>query len=683
MRDVKRENGREIFRSELDDSIVWAIIIVFLCIISFKHYLLFHSLVELFSVVAACIAFIIIWKSKSLILNRYLLLLGISYFFVGSFDLLHTLAFSGVEALPELDLNPSIQFWIIARYIESISLLIAPLFLIRNKNNEMDNSIFFKNSRFAKKIFVIYAIITAYLLISVIYLKNFPASYIEGSGFTFFEQISGCVISFILLCSLVLLYAKKDMFGQKVFSLLVMSITLAIFGELPFIIYSHLDEFPSAMGHFIKLMSFCLIYQAVVETKFEEPYSRLSRELTQREDVLKQEASFLTNEQALIYGLFGVKKDILEKKTVPEDSHRFQEDYLSFMHNFSGILFQLDKDLLPIFMEGSIEEITGYSKKDFLSGNVKWADIIIPTGLPVASKKTECSTSNPEISVETEYRIERKDGEIRWVRERIRQIPNNSGNRGKFQGWVHDITGRKMIEETLEKHEEARVKEIHHRIKNNLQVVSSLLDLQAERFSEREAVQSQEILKAFKESQNRVICMALIHEELYKSRDMATLDFASYLRKLTTNLLRSYTVKNEDITLKLNVEQVYLGMDTAIPLGIIVNELVSNSLKYAFQPGQKGEISISLCRSENNEKICEKLHEKSADSEKDRDKSKMYLQYTLAVADNGPGIPEEIDLENTDSLGLQLIMVLVDQIEGHLELRRDAGTEFKIIFNNK
>ena len=221
--------------------------------------------------------------------------------------------------------------------------------------------------------------------------------------------------------------------------------------------------------------------------------------------------------------------------TRPENNKKSQ--------NFSGILFQLDKDLLPIFMEGSIEEITGYSKKDFLSGNVKWADIIIPKGLPVASKKTQCSTSDPEISVETEYRIQRKDGEIRWVRERIRQIPNNSGNRGKFQGWIHDITGRKMIEETLEKHEEARVKEIHHRIKNNLQVVSSLLDLQAERFSEREAVQSQEILKAFKESQNRVICMALIHEELYKSRDMATLDFASYLRKLTVNLLRSYTVK--------------------------------------------------------------------------------------------------------------------------------------------
>jgi hypothetical protein len=129
----KQEREREVLRPGLDNSIVWAIIITFLCIISFKHYLLFHSLVELFSVVAAYSAFIIIWKSKSLILNKYLLLLGIAYFFVGSFDLLHTLAFSGIEALPELNLNPSIQFWIIARYIESISLLIAPIFLIPKK----------------------------------------------------------------------------------------------------------------------------------------------------------------------------------------------------------------------------------------------------------------------------------------------------------------------------------------------------------------------------------------------------------------------------------------------------------------------------------------------------------------------------------------------------------------------
>jgi Membrane-associated sensor domain len=151
--------------------------------------------------------------------------------------------------------------------------------LIPKKNNETDSSIFGGNSLFAKKIFVIYAIIASCLLFSVISLKNFPISYIEGSGFTFFEQMSECVISFILLCSFVLLCAKKDRFGEKVFKLLLISIGLSIFGEIIFIIYSHLDQFSSAMGHFIKLMSFCLIYLAVVETEFEEPYSRLSRRL--------------------------------------------------------------------------------------------------------------------------------------------------------------------------------------------------------------------------------------------------------------------------------------------------------------------------------------------------------------------------------------------------------------------
>ena len=631
---------------------------------------------------AAYTAFIIIWKSKGFILNRYLVFIGISCFFVASFDLLHTLVFSGIEALPELDLNPSIQFWIIARYLESISFLIAPLFLIGKKSNEMSNSSFLENSRFARKILTVYSVITACILILVIYLKVFPSCYVEGSGFTFFEEISGCVVLFLFFCSLILLYAKKRMFAEKVFSLLVIAILLAICGEVHFIIYSHLDEFPSAMGHFIKLLSFCLIYKAVVEIEYEEPYSRLSRKLTQREDVLKQEATFLTNEQNLIYNLFGVKGDSHAKNAVKKYPYGSQ-DYLSFMQNFSGILFQLDKDLLPIFMDGSVEEITGYTNKDFLSGSVKWADIIVPNGLPVAHKKAECATSNPEVSEEIEYRIQRKDGKIRWVRERIRQVPDSSGKRGKFQGWVHDITGRKIIEETLKKQEEARIKEIHHRIKNNLQVISSLLDLQAEKFNEKEAVQSKDILKAFKESQDRVICMALIHEELYKSRDIAVLDFANYLQKLTENLLSSYTVKNESINLKLNLEQVYLGMDTAIPLGIIVNELFSNSLKYAFLNRKDGEIIISLYRNESHEKVYEGMYEKPADSGTNGSKSERYLQYTLIVADNGPGIPEEVNFENTDSLGLQLIRVLVDQIEGHLELERNEGTKFKINFSNK
>jgi len=124
-------------------------------------------------------------------------------------------------------------------------------------------------------------------------------------------------------------------------------------------------------------------------------------------------------------------------------------------------------------------------------------------------------------------------------------------------------------------------------------------------------------------------------------------------------------------------------METAIPLGIVVNEIISNSLKYAFSNQKEGEIIVNLYRNENHEKVNGEMNEKSADLETNRSKNERHLQYTLIVADNGPGIPEEIDFENTDSMGLQLIRVLVDQIDGHLELERKGGTKFKIRFNNK
>ena len=653
-------------RLQIDNLIAWSITVISLYILSLKNYLLFHTLVELFSVLIAYIVFLIIWKSKGFISNRYLIFVGVAYFFIGSYDLLHTLTFTGIVVFPGLDINTSTQFWIIARYLESISLLIAPL-LLTQKNNEMNDLIFLKNPVFIKRIFVIYSIITGYLLISVLYLKNFPTCYIEGSGVTPFKIMSESVISFVLLCSLVLLYTKKDKFERKVFNLLTIFIIFTLLGEMPFLVYSHMDEFSSLTGHFFKVLSFYCLYLAIVEKGFDEPY-RFTREIIQREEVLKQEAAFLTNEQDLIFSLFGMKKNIFRKKSVAKNLYGNEEDYRSLIQNFSGILFQLDKYFLPVLIEGAIEEITGYSKEDFLSKKVKWVDIVIPEYLQIISKNVEFIDSEPKAE-EKEYKIRRKDGEIRWVVETLKEVP---GNGGKYLGSIHDITQRKIIEKTLEKQENARLKEIHHRIKNNLQVISSLLDLQAEKFHDKKVIQ------AFKESQNRVISMALIHEELYNGNDMDTLDFADYLQKLAVDLFNSYRVGNENIRLKLELKHIHLGMDTAIPLGIIVNELISNSLKYAFQPGRNGKINLSLYRIENYDE-----HKNYADSRVGRSKSENNFQYTLVVADNGSGIPKEIDIEDADSLGLQIISILVDQIEGHLELKRDLGTEFRISFNNK
>jgi len=206
----------------------------------------------------------------------------------------------------------------------------------------------------------------------------------------------------------------------------------------------------------------------------------------------------------------------------------------------------------------------------------------------------------------------------------------------------------KMMDER-ERSEEIRKKEIHHRIKNNLQVISSLLDLESDKFDD------ESVVEAFRESQNRVISMALIHEELYRSEDMESIDFSDYLAKLINDLSSSYAIKKEKIKINVDVDTIYLDMDTAIPLGLMANELISNSFKHAFANEEKGEIYVSL----------------------DFDDDK----FTLILGDNGVGFPKEINFKETDSLGLQLVTTLIAQIGGNIELERENGTKFKITVN--
>jgi PAS domain S-box-containing protein len=216
---------------------------------------------------------------------------------------------------------------------------------------------------------------------------------------------------------------------------------------------------------------------------------------------------------------------------------------------------------------------------------------------------------------------------------------------------LHDITERKNAEERIKaslKEKEVLLKEIHHRVKNNLQVISSLLNLQAGYIKDRRA------LEMFKESQNRIRSMALIHEKLYQSKDLARIDFTEYIRNLMTYLFRLYEADTDSIRLKIDTNGVLLAIDTAIPCGLIVNELVSNSLKYAFPQKRKGEISISL-------------HSDGS-------------RFTLTVSDSGIGFPDDLDFRNTESLGLQLVTGLTAQLDGTVELLNSNGTIFKIAF---
>jgi two-component sensor histidine kinase len=166
--------------------------------------------------------------------------------------------------------------------------------------------------------------------------------------------------------------------------------------------------------------------------------------------------------------------------------------------------------------------------------------------------------------------------------------------------------------------------------------------------------------------------MALIHEELHKEREPDILNFSAYLHELTHSLFQTYRLGNADISLNMDMEDnILFDMDIAVPLGMIVNELISNSLKYAFPGRDKGTIRIKLFSEQAGDKL----------SNGKREFIEKGTRYTLIISDDGVGISETVDLENPDTLGLQLVNILVDQLDGKIELKRDKGTEFKIRFN--
>lgn len=264
-----------------------------------------------------------------------------------------------------------------------------------------------------------------------------------------------------------------------------------------------------------------------------------------------------------------------------------------------------------------------------------------------------------------DYRIILPDVTERVVQSQGEVIFDEKNTPILVRGMIQDITERKRAEEALANVEIARKQEVHHRIKNNLQVISSLLDLEAQKFKNRECISNSEVLEAFRESQDRVISMALVHEKLQKNGKIDRLEFSSYIEELVDNLFLTYKLGNAGTSLYTDLEEkIFLNMDTSVPLGMIINELVSNSLKHAFKGREEGKILIELHSEERIE--C---------------KSKgLSTAFVLTVSDNGIGVPEDLNIENLDSLGLQLVASLVDQLNGELELKRDNGTEFSLKF---
>jgi hypothetical protein len=221
------------------------------------NYLLFHSIAEIFSIVVACGIFLLAWNSRSLVKNSYILFIGIAYLFVAGLDMIHTLAYEGMGVFHGYEANLSTQLWISARYFESISLFVAS-FLI-------------KRSLKARPVFIGYTTFTILILASIFYWRIFPVCFVEGTGLTLFKKVSEYIICFILFTAVVTLLRKRTEFEPGILRLLVASITVTIASELAFTLYVDVTGFFNLIGHYLKIISFYLIYKAIIEkTGFEQ-----------------------------------------------------------------------------------------------------------------------------------------------------------------------------------------------------------------------------------------------------------------------------------------------------------------------------------------------------------------------------------------------------------------------------
>jgi len=359
-------------------------------------------------------------------------------------------------------------------------------------------------------------------------------------------------------------------------------------------------------------------------------------------------AAVYDSEGTLLY-FDGIVEDITERKKMEEALKESEGKYRTLIENSKDSIVIIDLKGNVQFANKATEELTGYTMGEGVHMNVRQ---ITPLKYWPKSLFMLKKAMSGEPVPYFESVIKRKDS---------RYVPVESGGQAIFRDGkvvgiqiiTRDITERKQAEEQIKaslREKEVLLKEIHHRVKNNMQIISSLLNLQSK------YIKDSQLLEVFKDIQNRIHSMALVHENLYQSKDLASINIKEYIKSLTRSLVQSWRIGSSRITLKLDVENVSLGSDHAIPCGLIINELVSNSLKHAFPGKKRGEITVSLHPCDGNE-------------------------IELVVKDDGVGIPEGIDFRNTQSLGLCLVTILAeDQLDGKIRVERTEGTEVSITF---
>lgn len=340
-------------------------------------------------------------------------------------------------------------------------------------------------------------------------------------------------------------------------------------------------------------------------------------------------------------------KERLEKELAEEALLRSEEKYRLMVENQTDMVVKFNPNGHILFASPSFCEVLGRTEESIVGSDF----------LPLVHQEDQKKTlraleklNNPPYVSFLEHRLLTMNG-WRWIAWANKAIMNDEENLEAFVGVGRDITERKLAEDRIMrslKEKELLLREVHHRVKNNLQIVSTLLSLQSSQ------IDDDRVIGLYRESQNRITSISLIHENLYQSGDLTNINFKNYVKSLIDDLFHSFGVDLEKIRINIEIKDVIMGMETAIPCGLIINEMISNTLKHAFPTG-KGNIDLEL-------------------SEKNKD------QYLLKIKDDGEPFPEDFEIGNTNTLGIKLIKSLVMQLNGEITMNK-KNKEFLIEFD--
>lgn len=399
-------------------------------------------------------------------------------------------------------------------------------------------------------------------------------------------------------------------------------------------------------------------YKAFWYTKYEEAFKGKKLEF-EKEDYNERKVY----RKIFLNPIYNKDNEVTEISCIANDITDSKIYEQKLIHQTGKLTAIFDSSHHYIWTINREEKLTSFNKNyyDLITGlyNTKpYVGLILDRGVLANDKKyNEVLQFHYEKAfhgIATNFEIETKDKENRNVYLEIFLNPIYGGDTVvEVSGIAHNVTEKKLVQQRMElslKEKEILLREVHHRVKNNMQVVSSILNLQSSYVSDEYA------LTLLKESQNRIKTMAYIHESLYQNKSFTSVNFSDYIYTLVNNIVQSYSYSREKIKLDLQIEKITLSLDSSIPAGLIVNELITNSIKHAFPGTREGTISVNL-RCENNFVI-------------------------LSVKDDGVGFADGVDFEHSNSLGLQLVNTLIEQIEGKLKFNsgKETGTKIQVAF---